>query len=78
MSLCLVVYHILNNNNNYFQGGREHGVPILVSVIHPDTPASRSNQLFVGDAILSVNGHNLREVFTLIINLLMFKLRIKI
>ncbi|KAK8728722.1 hypothetical protein OTU49_009111, partial [Cherax quadricarinatus] len=43
-------------------GGREHGVPILISVIHPDTPASRSGQLYVGDAILSVNSISLKEV----------------
>nr|XP_045585249.1 Golgi-associated PDZ and coiled-coil motif-containing protein-like [Procambarus clarkii] len=43
-------------------GGREHGVPILISVIHPDTPASRSGHLYVGDAILSVNDRSLKEV----------------
>ncbi|XP_042874901.1 Golgi-associated PDZ and coiled-coil motif-containing protein-like isoform X1 [Penaeus japonicus] len=43
-------------------GGREHGVPVLISVIHPDTPASRSGQLYVGDAIISVNGLSLKEV----------------
>ncbi|KAK7078786.1 hypothetical protein SK128_005985 [Halocaridina rubra] len=43
-------------------GGREHGVPILISVIHPDTPASRSGQLYVGDAVLGVNGISLKEV----------------
>ncbi|CAL4096272.1 unnamed protein product, partial [Meganyctiphanes norvegica] len=43
-------------------GGREHGVPVLISVIHPDTPASRCGQLYVGDAILSVNGQSLKEV----------------
>ncbi|KAK3851598.1 hypothetical protein Pcinc_041766 [Petrolisthes cinctipes] len=43
-------------------GGREHGVPILVSVIHPDTPAARCANLFVGDAILTVNDISLREV----------------
>ncbi|XP_066939294.1 Golgi-associated PDZ and coiled-coil motif-containing protein-like [Macrobrachium rosenbergii] len=42
-------------------GGKEHGVPVLISVIHPDTPASRSGQLYVGDAILSVNGASLKE-----------------
>lgn len=42
-------------------GGREHGVPILISEIHDDGPAQQSNELLVGDAILSVNGHDLRE-----------------
>ncbi|KAG7175794.1 Golgi-associated PDZ and coiled-coil motif-containing protein-like isoform X2 [Homarus americanus] len=43
-------------------GGREHGVPILISVLHPDTPAGRSGHLYVGDAILSVNDISLKEV----------------
>ena len=37
-------------------------MPVLISVIHPDTPASRSGQLYVGDAILTVNGVSLKEV----------------
>jgi golgi-associated PDZ and coiled-coil motif-containing protein len=44
-------------------GGKDHGVPILISEIHPNGPAYRSSELFVGDAILSVNGINLRESF---------------
>jgi len=43
------------------QGGREHGVPILISEIHPDLPAHRSAALYVGDAILGVNGIDLRD-----------------
>uniref|UniRef100_A0A914QLG2 Golgi-associated PDZ and coiled-coil motif-containing protein n=1 Tax=Panagrolaimus davidi TaxID=227884 RepID=A0A914QLG2_9BILA len=43
-------------------GGKEHGVPILVSEIHPDQPGERCGQLFVGDAILSVNGISLKAV----------------
>ena len=42
-------------------GGKEHGVPILISEIHANLPAEKCNQLFVGDAILSVNGINLRD-----------------
>lgn len=42
-------------------GGREHGVPILISEIHNNGPAHQSGELFVGDAILSVNGTDLRE-----------------
>ncbi|VDN31607.1 unnamed protein product [Gongylonema pulchrum] len=41
-------------------GGKEHGVPILISEIHPSQPAERCGQLYVGDAILSVNGIDLR------------------
>ena len=43
------------------QGGKEHGVPIIVSEVHPSLPAARSGGLFVGDAILAVNGINLRD-----------------
>ncbi|KAL3102165.1 hypothetical protein niasHS_003574 [Heterodera schachtii] len=43
-------------------GGSEHGVPILISEIHPGQPAERTEQLFVGDAILCVNGIDLRSV----------------
>ncbi len=37
-------------------GGKEHGVPILISEIHAGQPAERCGQLHVGDAIVSVNG----------------------
>lgn len=43
-------------------GGHEHGVPILVSEIHEAGPGYRSGQLFVGDAILEVNGISLKDV----------------
>ncbi|VDM98104.1 unnamed protein product [Thelazia callipaeda] len=43
-------------------GGKEHGVPILISEIHPNQPAERCGNLFVGDAVLSVNGIDLRTV----------------
>uniref|UniRef100_A0A915DP39 PDZ domain-containing protein n=1 Tax=Ditylenchus dipsaci TaxID=166011 RepID=A0A915DP39_9BILA len=42
-------------------GGKEHGVPILISEIHHGQPADRCEDLFVGDAILSVNGIDLRS-----------------
>lgn len=51
------------------QGGREHGVPILVSVIHPDTPAARCGSLYVGDAILTVNEISLKEVSVCVFSL---------
>ena len=44
-----------------FQGGKEHGVPILISEIHEGQPADRCKGLFIGDAILSVNGIDLRN-----------------
>uniref|UniRef100_A0A5S6Q6X7 PDZ domain-containing protein n=1 Tax=Trichuris muris TaxID=70415 RepID=A0A5S6Q6X7_TRIMR len=40
-------------------GGREHGVPILISEIHPGQVAERSALLNVGDALMSVNGIDL-------------------
>ncbi|CAH1799880.1 unnamed protein product [Owenia fusiformis] len=42
-------------------GGKEHGVPILISEIHPGQPADRCEGLYVGDAILSVNRVDLRN-----------------
>ncbi|CAF96790.1 unnamed protein product, partial [Tetraodon nigroviridis] len=42
-------------------GGKEHGVPILISEIHVSQPAERCGGLHVGDAILAVNGVNLRD-----------------
>ncbi|GFT92706.1 golgi-associated PDZ and coiled-coil motif-containing protein [Nephila pilipes] len=43
-------------------GGREHAVPIVISEIHPNLPAWRSGKLYIGDAILSVNGIDLRNM----------------
>ena len=45
----------------FYQGGKEHGVPILISEIHEGQPADKCDALYVGDAILSVNGIDLRE-----------------
>ncbi|XP_031437060.1 Golgi-associated PDZ and coiled-coil motif-containing protein isoform X2 [Clupea harengus] len=42
-------------------GGKEHGVPILISEIHPGQPAERCGGLHVGDAVLAVNSINLRD-----------------
>lgn len=44
------------------QGGREHGVPILISELESNGPAARSGSLYVGDAIMSVNGITLKQV----------------
>uniref|UniRef100_A0A7E4UR71 Golgi-associated PDZ and coiled-coil motif-containing protein n=1 Tax=Panagrellus redivivus TaxID=6233 RepID=A0A7E4UR71_PANRE len=43
-------------------GGKEHGVPILISEIHAGQPGERCGDMFVGDAILSVNGISLKAV----------------
>ncbi|CAF1266902.1 unnamed protein product [Adineta ricciae] len=42
-------------------GGKEHGLPILISEIHEDGPAWRCGQLYVGDSILAVNKQDLRD-----------------
>ncbi|KHJ83108.1 PDZ/DHR/GLGF domain protein, partial [Oesophagostomum dentatum] len=36
-------------------------LPIVISEIQPGQPAHRCGQIFVGDAILSVNGYDLRN-----------------
>lgn len=43
-------------------GGKEHGLPILISDIHPNGPADRCGELFVGDTILTVNKYDLRQL----------------
>lgn len=43
-------------------GGKQLGVPILVSEIYPNRPAAQCGQIFIGDAILSVNNHDLRNL----------------
>lgn len=40
------------------KGGREHNLPILISRLPEDKPAARSRKLFVGDAILRINGRS--------------------
>jgi C-terminal processing protease CtpA/Prc len=48
------------------QGGREHGVPILISELEPDGAAAKCGALYVGDAILSANGQDLKQVTVII------------
>ncbi|XP_028842911.1 beta-2-syntrophin [Denticeps clupeoides] len=43
------------------KGGRENRMPILISKIFPGLAADQCRALRVGDAILSVNGNDLRE-----------------
>ncbi|KAG7471972.1 hypothetical protein MATL_G00103640 [Megalops atlanticus] len=43
------------------KGGKENKMPILISKIFKGLAADQTGALFVGDAILSVNGYNLRE-----------------
>jgi hypothetical protein len=41
-------------------GGIENKMPILISKIFPGMAADLTGRLHVGDAILSVDGHDLR------------------
>jgi len=41
------------------KGGREHHLPVLISRLIRDKPAEQSGQLFIGDAILRVDGTSL-------------------
>lgn len=43
------------------KGGKENKMPILISKIFKGMAADKTGQLYVGDAILSVNGEDLRE-----------------
>ena len=43
------------------KGGKENKMPILISKIFKGMAADKTEQLYVGDAILSVNGEDLRE-----------------
>ncbi|KAB7507799.1 Beta-1-syntrophin [Armadillidium nasatum] len=43
------------------KGGRENKMPILISKIFKGMAADQTEKLYVGDAILSVNGEDLRE-----------------
>ncbi|KAG7244854.1 hypothetical protein INR49_029873 [Caranx melampygus] len=43
------------------KGGRENKMPILISKIFKGLAADQTEALYVGDAILSVNGYDLRE-----------------
>lgn len=58
------------------KGGREHGVPILISELEADGPAAQTGQLYVGDAILSVNNIDLRQVCEFLILLLIYYIKI--
>lgn len=43
------------------KGGKENKMPILISKIFKSMAADQTEQLYVGDAILSVNGEDLRD-----------------
>ena len=43
------------------KGGKENRMPILISKIFKGMAADKTEKLYVGDAILSVNGEDMRE-----------------
>ena len=43
------------------KGGKENNMPILISKIFKGLAADKTNALYVGDAILSVNNEDLRN-----------------
>ena len=43
------------------KGGKENKMPILISKIFKGMAADRTEKLYVGDAVLSVNGEDLRD-----------------
>lgn len=45
----------------HLSGGKENKMPILISKIFKGLAADQTEALYVGDAILSVNGCELRE-----------------
>ncbi|VDP84254.1 unnamed protein product [Schistosoma mattheei] len=51
----------LNGLGISIKGGRENKTPILISKIFKGMAAEQTGQLNVGDAILSVNGEDLRN-----------------
>lgn len=61
----LIKVRIIKSDNNglgiSIKGGRENRMPILISKIFRGMAADQAKGLYVGDAILSVNGEELRE-----------------
>ncbi|ROT62382.1 Beta-1-syntrophin [Penaeus vannamei] len=59
------VVQICKSDNNglgiSIKGGRENKMPILISKIFKGMAADLTENLYVGDAILSVNGEDLKE-----------------
>lgn len=56
---------VVKSDNNglgiSIKGGRENKMPILISKIFKGMAADQTEELYVGDAILAVNGEDLRE-----------------
>ncbi|XP_076372385.1 beta-1-syntrophin-like isoform X2 [Tachypleus tridentatus] len=59
--LVRVVKHDNNGLGISIKGGKENNMPILISKIFKGMAADQTEQLYVGDAILSVNKEDLRD-----------------
>lgn len=61
----LVQVRVIKSENNglgiSIKGGRENRMPILISKIFRGMAADQVKGLYVGDAIISVNGEELRD-----------------
>ncbi|EEC14191.1 beta 1 syntrophin, putative, partial [Ixodes scapularis] len=59
------IVRVVKQDNNglgiSIKGGKENKMPILISKIFKGMAADMTEQLYVGDAILSVNGEDLRD-----------------
>ncbi|XP_034940239.1 beta-1-syntrophin isoform X2 [Chelonus insularis] len=59
------IVRVIKSDNNglgiSIKGGKENKMPILISKIFKGMAADATEQLYVGDAILAVNGEDLRE-----------------
>lgn len=64
-TFCRVQVRVTKSDNNglgiSIKGGRENRMPILISKIFRGMAADSAKGLYVGDAILSVNGEELRD-----------------
>ncbi|XP_022235800.1 beta-1-syntrophin-like, partial [Limulus polyphemus] len=59
--LVRVVKHDNNGLGISIKGGKENKMPILISKIFKGMAADQTEQLYVGDAILSVNKEDLKD-----------------
>lgn len=70
LSLHLMQVRVIKSDNNglgiSIKGGRENRMPILISKIFRGMAADSAKGLYVGDAILSVNGEELNRVSVII------------
>ena len=43
-------------------GGHEHGLPIMISEVFPNTAVGRCKKICAGDVILAVNGDSFQSM----------------